>query len=630
MRERFRRLTLGDKVLLALGSLLVLEAGVRGYLDWTRAAETCHEQFMRTGRDHVRNVAYTARSAFAKGDAQELADAAELLRTPDDSDLLYVAFYGADGRLVASRTWPQGAMAVPARIQPVTEPMVLPEGAPDGAGFNCSRFMFPMIPPRGDADRKAAGASPVQAGTVAAVRSYEKVTATVAEEQVARLIVTAAMLALCLNVLLVFGRRLASPIEALVRGTQRIAAGHFGTPVDVGKRSDELRTLADSFNHMAEEVARQREQILAQNRQLEQKVGERTTELVEANQRLRQTQAELVQSEKMRMLGQLAAGIAHEINTPTGAILNCSTDTQEHLRALVAAASRVPELPPPAREWLARVVAEVLDGRVPLSDAAVRGRRREMERALRARGCADYRRVSALAVQCGLEGAVENDEVLAHLSDERALGLLESLVALSGAAEITRLSAEKIARIVRALRLYTRGDEPELLEMDVNETLDNTVAILQNRIKHIAHVRTRYADDLPLVRCGADISQVWTNLLNNACDAIEDLAEGRPGWIAISSAPAGDRVRVTVTNSGRPIPDEVLGKMFDPFFTTKPVGRGTGLGLGICKAVLRRCGGSIEARNEAEGVTFEVTLPAAAPVAAGQASAVGAAGTSGG
>ncbi|MBE3135621.1 MAG: HAMP domain-containing histidine kinase, partial [Acidobacteria bacterium] len=94
---------------------------------------------------------------------------------------------------------------------------------------------------------------------------------------------------------------------------------------------------------------------------------------------------------------------------------------------------------------------------------------------------------------------------------------------------------------------------------------------------------------------------------------------------AITSALAGDRVRITVTNSGKPIPEELLAKMFDPFFTTKPVGRGTGLGLGICKAVLRRCGGSIEPRNDPEGVTFEVTLPAAALVAAGQSEPVGAA-----
>ncbi|KPJ76883.1 MAG: hypothetical protein AMS14_01455, partial [Planctomycetes bacterium DG_20] len=94
-----RRLTLCDKLLLTLASLLVLEAGVRGLLDWAHAAQTQHEHFMCTGRNHVRNVAYSARDAFAARDCAELQRVAELLRTPEDGDLLYVAFYSADGDL---------------------------------------------------------------------------------------------------------------------------------------------------------------------------------------------------------------------------------------------------------------------------------------------------------------------------------------------------------------------------------------------------------------------------------------------------------------------------------------------------------------------------------------------------
>ncbi len=625
MYSSIKRLTLGDKLLLTLASLLVLEAGVRGVLDWTRAADTCHEQFMRTGRDHIRNLSYTARAAFAKGDYSELAACAELLRTPEDIDLIYVAFYGPDGRLLASNTWPQGTVAVPARLAPVHEPMVQAGDTPDLAGIDHYKFLFPVMLPHLNKDSRNSAAGPTESGTVAAVRSYHAVKAKVAEEQAGRLLVTAAMLALCLNILLVFGRRLAAPIQSLVKGTRRIAAGDFSTPVEVGTRHDELRTLADSFNHMADQVAQQREQILAHNRELERKVSERTSELVEANTRLRQTQTELVQSEKMRMLGQLAAGIAHEINTPTGAILNCASDTQEHLKQIVEAAAGITNLPPDTQRWLMALVPQVLEGRLQPSDAATRTRRHELEHRLRQQGHPECRRLASVLLKCGLDDVEAQPHVLEHLAHEGALTLLERLVAMSNAAGITLLSAEKIARIVRALRLYTRGEEAELLEMDVNETIDGTLAILENRVKHAALVRTDYAEDLPLVRCGADISQVWTNLINNACDAIEESHKDQMGWIAIATSFEGGHVRVTVTNSGHPVPEELLGRMFDPFFTTKPIGKGTGLGLGICKAVLRRCGGTIEARNEADGVTFEVTLPAATAVAAEEPATAGAA-----
>ena len=150
----------------------------------------------------------------------------------------------------------------------------------------------------------------------------------------------------------------------------------------------------------------------------------------------------------------------------------------------------------------------------------------------------------------------------------------------------------------------------------MNETIDNTLAILQNRIKHVAQVRTAYGSGLPAARCGPAISQVWTNLLNNACDAIEDAGPERPARIEIATALVDGRLRVTVLNSGRPIPDGIRERIFDPFFTTKPPGKGTGLGLSLCAGILRDCGGTIRTWNEAGGVVFEVTLlPAAAPSA---------------
>ncbi len=629
------RFRIGDKLLLALAALLVLQAGVRTYMEWSHAAATTREHFERASRDHVRNVAFAARPALIEPDPKALERTAEMLRTPDDVGLVAVAFYGPEGRRLASRGWGDRQARLPERIDPPSEPGAGRGGVEGLAEIDHYRFWFPIgltspqetpepgaerseTPGTLAASRQTPRATPASArprtATVLAVRSFEPARSEVARSQIQMLLVSAATLALGLNLVLVFARRLAAPLQALVEGAERVATGDFTGRVDVGPRRDELGALADRFNWMTGRLARQREQILANSRHLERKVTERTAELVEANRRIRQAQAELVQSEKLSMLGQLAAGVAHEINTPTAAILNVSADHRDHLCGLFEAASRLGELPSDTRAWLLEVLPGVLSADLPASDAATRSRRRALESKLRRRGRFDARRLAAVVVRCRLVDDGPDDEpdplVLEHLEYEPALTLVEHAAALAGAASVIGLSAAKIARIVRALRFYTRAGHDELLDMDVNETLDNTLAILQNRIKQIADVETDFGSDLPPVHCGPDISQVWTNILNNACDAIDE-AQGR-GTIRIRTWADDQAVRVAIINSGRPVPEDQLEKIFDPFFTTKPVGKGNGLGLSICAGILRRCGGSVSVRNGDDGVAFEVALPVAA------------------
>jgi C4-dicarboxylate-specific signal transduction histidine kinase len=229
---------------------------------------------------------------------------------------------------------------------------------------------------------------------------------------------------------------------------------------------------------------------------------------------------------------------------------------------------------------------------------------------LSAAGAEQPRRLAAVLVRCGLEGLEEQPDLAGQLGQEPVLSLLEHLGTLNASSEITLLSAGKIARIVRAMRYYAHAGQDALVETDLNESVDNTLVILQNRLKQIADVQTDFDASLPRVRCGPDISHVWTNVLNNACDAIEEhRQDGGLGRIEVSTRPQGDHVAVRIANDGGPIPADVLGRIFDPFFTTKPVGKGTGLGLSICAGILRRCGGSITARNEKPWVVFEVLLP---------------------
>ena len=242
----------------------------------------------------------------------------------------------------------------------------------------------------------------------------------------------------------------------------------------------------------------------------------------------------------------------------------------------------------------------------------MRKRRREIERQLRRKGLARYRQAAEVIVSCGLAEPSLDDRVLAHLEQEPALSFLEHLSALWLSAQLSLGSARKIARIVRALRFYARTGQEELVEMDVNESIDNTLVILQNRLKHLVEVRTEFGEGLPAVMGGPELSQVWTNILNNACDAVAESRSEGLGLIEIVTRAEDGRVVVAISNDAPPIPDELISKIYDPFFTTKPIGKGTGLGLSICMAVLRRYGGTIAVRNTPSGVTFEVSLPAGA------------------
>jgi PAS domain S-box-containing protein len=345
---------------------------------------------------------------------------------------------------------------------------------------------------------------------------------------------------------------------------------------------------------------------------LEQRVAERTAELVEANAQLRRAQMDMVQGEKMGMLGQLVAGIAHEINTPTGAILNVMGDVRSHLIGLQEAGVKSLGLPPAAQVWLAAATGRVLADMRDMPDAAARGLRRQAERELRQGGFPDPARSAAVLVRCFGADWNTTPGALENLRSDIVRDLLDHLTSLKAATDISLASVQKIARIVRALRYYSHSSQDEMANVNMNECLDNTMVILHNRLKHVAEVRTTFAPDLPEVCCGPDISQVWTNILNNACDAIEENHPGRLGVIEVATRADGGQVVVEIANDGPPIPEPVTHKMYDPFYTTKPVGKGTGLGLGICVGILARSGGTISARNDPGKVVFTVTLPSSA------------------
>ena len=209
---------------------------------------------------------------------------------------------------------------------------------------------------------------------------------------------------------------------------------------------------APTLNEMAENLQQTKDALeLTNNTTIDNRVEERTVELTRISDRLRQAQFELVQHEKMSTLGQLAAGVAHEVNTPTGAILNASVDAGVHLKDFLTLSMGAQELSADTRKWLAGMFEALFSEGAARGDIAVRSERRQVEKKLRDNGYTDARRIAEVIVVYDKAQSADDKQFLDHLADNTTLSVLEHVLALKMSSEISQVSAKKIARIVRAL-----------------------------------------------------------------------------------------------------------------------------------------------------------------------------------
>jgi signal transduction histidine kinase len=174
---------------------------------------------------------------------------------------------------------------------------------------------------------------------------------------------------------------------------------------------------------------------------------------------------------------------------------------------------------------------------------------------------------------------------------------------------------ERVATIVQAMKEFSHPDSGETELIDLNKALKSTLTVARNEIKYVADVEQDFDPELPLVQCRpGDINQVLLNLLVNAAHAIKDALGGndeKRGVITVTTRAEGDKVLISVADTGTGIPESVRGRVFDPFFTTKTVGKGTGQGLAIARSVVvDKHGGTLTFETEVgEGTTFFVRLP---------------------
>lgn len=330
------------------------------------------------------------------------------------------------------------------------------------------------------------------------------------------------------------------PLVDLVSGVQEFAKGNFDYRLKEAG-FEEIDKLVDAYNHMAT-------QLFDLYESLEAKVEERTAELEKTNQKLKETQTMMVHSEKMRSLGELVAGIAHEINNPINFIYGNIMILDNYQKDLIT------------------LVEKYTEAQNELDEA----KQKEINE---------------------FKQKIDMDFIKDDIND-----LIKSCME----------GVERTKNIILDLKNFSRMDEMVFSECNIPKEIDTTLNILNNKIKNRITVHKNYEENLPKIEAyGGQINQVFMNILDNAQGAIKGT-----GDIYISAKKDGENIIVSFEDTGCGIAPENINKIFEPFYTTKPVGQGTGLGMSIAYRVIEAHNGKINVASEVgKGTKITITLP---------------------
>jgi len=396
---------------------------------------------------------------------------------------------------------------------------------------------------------------------------------------------------------------------AVVAGIDVIAKGNYSYALPYSGYGD-VDSIVRGVNEMSSKISAKNEELTEANQKLEERVASRTRELETALREQALLQERLVESGRLTALGQLSAGIAHELNTPLGAISSSAQSLTDFfdgtLRDYLGFAS---SLPGPERR---------------LFDAALElGMRESRELGAPPSGLRTIRAVEAALKAAGREA---NEDMATTIADLGLASRLDRLLPLLGGArdgEVLRMageavlarrmveviieSARKGASVISALRSYLSPQaEEEGRVVDVAADIARVLTLMHNMLKHGVVVRARLSP-VKVLGSSDKLSQVWMNIIRNAAQAMEFSGE-----LEIVAEEAGGQARISFIDSGPGIPEAIAGRVFEPFFTTKKHGDGMGLGLDICRKIVETYKGAITFESRPGRTAFTVVLPALA------------------
>lgn len=397
------------------------------------------------------------------------------------------------------------------------------------------------------------------------------------------------------------------------RGEEIIPLEVETTPVfdEQGNIVYAIATMQDISDRKRAEADRLR---LAQEREaknvalrMNQEIEAKNQELATALEQLQTTQQQLVESEKMAALGQLVAGIAHEINTPLGAIRSSAGNiykflgqTLEQLPPLLQSLS-----PEEGQDFLA-LLQRSLQQELTFSTKEERQFKRALRRQLEAM---EIDNVDIIADRLVIMGINDNLEPLLPLlkrpDSSHILAIAYKLSELKRGTMTINTATERASKVVFALKTYARYDQSgEMTQANLINGIETILTLYQNQLKKGVEVIRNYTDLQPVLCYPDELNQVWTNLIHNALQAMD-----YQGTLTFDVMVIDQQAKISITDSGCGIPTEIQSKIFDPFFTTKPAGEGSGLGLDIVKKIIEKHGGKITVESQPGCTTFNVFIP---------------------
>ena len=358
------------------------------------------------------------------------------------------------------------------------------------------------------------------------------------------------------------------PILRLSHASEAIALGNLDQQVQ-HSNVKELEILVHSFNHMATQLRESFEALGLTNSQLEQRVEARTSELQAMLQELHRVQGQMIQAEKMSSLGQLVAGVAHEINNPVNFIYGNTIYMNDYAQSLLE-------------------LVTLYQSEYPNPTVAIQHKSKDID---------------------------------LNFISEDFLKLISSM----------QVGAERIQEIVKSLRTFSRLDESERKQADIHEGLESTLLILRYRLTaesdRLPIEVVREYSELPPIECfPGQLNQVFMNILSNAIDALEEKADQLSQTASQTAEEHQDYaykikictsridsnwIKISIADNGSGMSEDIQHQIFNPFYTTKPVGAGTGLGLSISYQIIEKHGGQLECHSTlGAGTEFVIRIPA--------------------
>ena len=330
------------------------------------------------------------------------------------------------------------------------------------------------------------------------------------------------------------------------------------------------------------------------------------------SRRWRGIETQVRHNEKMAQLGTLTAGIAHELNNPAAAVLSSSGQLQTLISQAEQARVTLDRLQLTAEQQVqvARLAQQVQAAAAspPIINSLARSDlEMKVEDWLDDQAIANAWELAPTLVNLGLEPTDLADLAAIFTASQlrTLLTWLEASYSVHSLISEITLGAGRIAEIVKTLKSYIYLDQAPRQNVDIHTGLNNTLLVLNRKLKPNIIVKQQYASHLPVVMAnGSELNQVWTNIIDNAIDALPD-----GGAITIRTRVEGAAVVVEIEDNGSGIPEAHLTKVFDPFFTTKPPGKGTGLGLALCYNIVQMHNGQINISSKPGQTSFQVRLP---------------------